>query len=280
MLMDRPVIFLPFLGEFGVLVFRHVPFIHSFPASRKIVCCERGQEYLFPTAAGFFYDWVHPIPDANRAGESTSDIWLIAAAQDALDRLRAELRSRYPDAYIINPGEDGVHYAPDSARRPSVCLRARALLEVCDFAIAARRRQLAPARNYAFWPQVVAGLHAAGRRVSVVGEESTSFSDCGWDVRAWDHPDGATAGTIDCLQTGRVFIGTDTGVTHLAAAMSVPMVVFRKNDGSSDGSTKVRRSSNGIVVILGVDAWENPDVVVQRSIRLHRQIVSPYHSMV
>jgi len=47
------------------------------------------------------------------------------------------------------------------------------------------------------------------------------------EARAWEHSQGATAGTVDLLSRCRLFLSTDTGTSHLAAMMNVPQLAFR-----------------------------------------------------
>src|SRR5690606_19352583 len=64
----EPVLFLPFVGEFGHLSMSHVRMVHFHRASRKAVCCQPGQEVLFPSADEYFTDWTDPIRDKDRVG--------------------------------------------------------------------------------------------------------------------------------------------------------------------------------------------------------------------
>ena len=59
----RKVVYLPHYGEFGFLIMKHLRAVHNDQADVKIVCCERGNECLFPSATGSRTDCSGPCWD-------------------------------------------------------------------------------------------------------------------------------------------------------------------------------------------------------------------------
>ena len=45
---NKPTIFMPWTGEYGVMLMYWIRFIHHTKAPHKIVCCKRGDEPYFP----------------------------------------------------------------------------------------------------------------------------------------------------------------------------------------------------------------------------------------
>lgn len=255
---DRPVVILPFYGEFGHLVLDHVRYVHALPAVEKVVCCERGQECLFPTATGFVYDWKHPLADSSRAGSGS--IWQgDHSCAEADEKLCRRLRLSYPCHSLVRPSY-GNHW--DIAPRIKFLPQARHSLPPVDVVVGARNRKMGTSRTFPHWASVVVSLKEAGFRIGQAGAKGTSL-DLNADTFAWDHPDGPTAGTIDLLSHCRIYTGTDTGPTHIAALMDVPMVVFRISDGTPDYLALNQKVTKGPFRRLSEAVWKDPAEVVE-----------------
>ena len=65
---EQPVLVLPFYGEFGHFIYSFIRQVQMINAPNKIVCCKPGDEYYFPSAHGFFYDWSDPFSDDQKCG--------------------------------------------------------------------------------------------------------------------------------------------------------------------------------------------------------------------
>jgi len=256
-------VFLPFCGEFGHLILQHVRYVHGHRAGRKVVLCEKGQECLFPTADSFRYDWVNPIPDRERCSagairDVSNDAY---ATYDEV--LRRRLEKEYPDHEVIRPGRRGAPgYDWNAAESNKFLPSAAARLPIVDIALAPRWRMFEVVRNNTHYPHIVKSLRAMGITVGLVGAAETSVQ-CAADTRAWDHPDGATAGTVDLLSRCILYVGTDSGVSHLAGLMDIPTLLFRKTyPGNTDLTGAVRRANRAWCKILGDSAWEDPEEIL------------------
>jgi hypothetical protein len=207
-------LFLPFLGEIGWLVMWFMRLVHFSEASRKIVCCRRGQECLFPAADEFFYDWVDPVDDATRSGS---------------DRNRRDwphILGRFPGAVPVASGnlqfdEELVPVRP-GFRIPIRPYQVRGLK--ADVCIGTRNRKFCPDKNYPHWPQIARTLQSCGLTFAVIGSRESSIPLDGMACMSGDFGDFDAA--IELLQNCRLFIGTDSGGAHLAsAANGCPLVV-------------------------------------------------------
>jgi hypothetical protein len=253
------VVVLPYYGEFGWMVARHVRWVHQLEVAHKVVACRRGEEPLYPTADEFFYDWPEALPDWQRQEDGHGDD----------TEVRAMARERYPHHLLIRP-----HYpnpwAWDHAAsvkfRPSV----RAQLPAVDVALCPRRRDHGTEKNWPHWTAVASAIRAAGFTVGLVGQEATSYTETPSDTRAWNHTDGATAGTIDLLNHCRVYLGGDTGVSHLAALADVPTILFAPPH-HLHGWTFIdfmKRATTAPFEVLPGSAWSDPALVIDATLKV------------
>lgn len=248
-----PCVIPPFYGEFGWLVMHHLRYVHQHPEKEKIVCCEPGSECLYPSATAFHYTR-NPIPDDNRqnAGAYRHKGEYSRYHSDLL----AELRSTYPGCTIDTPKYDCPwHWSNTIKFRPE----APAKLPAVDVVLGARKRAFDTTRNYAHWPAVVTALSGLGLCVGLAGLPDTSL-DMPAVVKAWEHPAGPTAGTVDLLSRCRMYAGLDSGVSHLAALMDVPMTVIPPVRNSTPDYTGVmKRANRNTCRVLSTCAWNGPE---------------------
>jgi hypothetical protein len=259
---NQKAVILPYLGEFGHLVLSHLRFVHWYPAAEKIVCCQPGDECLYPSATEFFYDWTHPIPDQLRCVHGGYGISGSSTAAD--DDLRPVLSAKYPSLSLIRPQYDCHWHTSDGIKfSPTIIHR----LPLVDIALGVRRRQFVTAKNWGHWGSVARSLQGVGLRVGLVGSRETSY-DFTADAKAWDHPSGDTAGSVDLMHHCRLYVGTDTGVSHLAALMDVPSLIFRKETiGNADFRNLMERATRAFFCNLPDSSWDRPDEVLGAAIR-------------
>jgi hypothetical protein len=260
----HPAIVLPMYGEFGWLIMTHIRFVHSLAAAEKIVCCNSGEIWLFPSATDFFCDWEHPIDDNDRCGHGGYRHGNRCGPSDA--RLIDRLSTVYPHHIILRPTRhDCTWHLSDAVKfRPHV----RRLLPTVDVALGVRKRDFVHDKNWTHWTLLSRVLRRCGFTVGLVGAKASSFVDLAADVHAWDHQDGDTAGSIDLMQQCRLYVGTDSGISHLAALMDTPMLVFRRDSpGNPDWRGVMERANKAFFRALDDAAWFRPDEVVGAVLR-------------
>ena len=230
-LMQNSAILLPYVGEFGWMIQEHVRWAHAYQAASKRIWCQAGQECLFPSATAFFTDWSNPIPEDRRCWSTD---WYDRGARDRFyDQLRPRLQLLFPNEEIITPQYGCRWHMSDAAEfkfRPQV----RGVLPAVDVAIGPRMREFDAGRNWPHWQAFAKLLRASGIVVGVVGAPATS-SSVEADVRAWQHPDGIDAGCIDVLSHCKLYVGVDSGVSHLAALVDAPTLLIER-DNPDDGA--------------------------------------------
>jgi hypothetical protein len=211
-LKDKLVI-LPHHGEFGFFIFHHLRYCYQL-TQPHIICCKRGEELFYPKASGFYYDWECPIAYDERSGDGNRHVGRLRRA----DReLTTKLTALYPNHSIIRPTYKNC-WRTMNIKFPIV---AEPYFPKYELVVATRKRQWAADRNVN-WDKVIERYRG---RIAIAGAQDSSV-DYGLPS-AWQHPNGCSAGTIDLLNNCRWFLGSDSGVSHLAAFLNVPMVIIK-----------------------------------------------------
>lgn len=259
---DTPIAFMPWVGEYGVMLMFWVRYINTVRAPYKIVCCRKGDEPYFPTANEFFYDWVDPVVDAAKNGTG----WRAADSAEIFD-VRDKLYNKYPNAAIME-----VFRLPQRPKCYKFCNIPVDLQPVvkrdlkADIVLGCRKRAYNPHKNWIHWGTVVRAFKAAGYTVGLVGSKPTSFDIEEADVRAWQFGiDADTNANIELIKNAKVYIGTDTGTTHLASMCNTPMIVFKDNS-EWEMMTFALRTNKGYSEHLE-DGWVNPQSVIDSTLR-------------
>ena len=249
-------LFLPFVGEFGHQVLTHLRIVHFNRAAHKIVCCRPGEQSLYPSADQFVTDWVDPVPDDRRIATCRSETfdW-------------RHIEARYPDAVPVAAGKlsptQELHCI--NAGQP-IRFRPRRRGLSPDVVLGVRFRHLFPERNWQHWQSVADALTGAGYTFAVMGADVTSFHLQGEQFHTGDYD---TDAAIESLQNCRLYIGTDSGGSHLAATVGAKMLVFRTDAGGSRDMTEQMRERNpGRVIAAPASAWEQPSELITAAIHI------------
>ena len=164
----------------------------------------------------------------------------LAAGEDAMSRFKKSLLN------VAVPIQTGVHRVDETLRLADALGIERAARTVCpagaiaqDTTPKAPYAVLHPAPMYRYkrwhdegWKEVTRGLAARGLHVVVTGGPASDERDYldtlfGDDIQVRRVDGKLTWPQLAALMAGaRVFIGTDTSVTHLAAASGVPTVAL------------------------------------------------------
>lgn len=249
----RECLYLPHVGEFGHLVMSHIRLVHFSRAARKTVCCRRGERALYPSADEFVEDWTDPIPDAEKVGSNryTLPDWSALAARfPGLHPVIAGCLTLEQELYPIRP-DVRIPFRPN--RRG---LRA-------DVVLGVRRRDFCPERNWTHWGRLAAALTASGLTFAVVGAKPTSYDVPGQVCHSGDLD---TDAALELLLNCRLYIGGDSGNSHLAAAVGSPMLLFREIRGGSRDLTPNMAGFNPGRVEVVRGGWDDPDRLIARAL--------------
>lgn len=220
---EGATVVVPWIGEFGWAIIRHFRYFNWLDRPRKIACCPADWAPFYPTADETWSDYTNPVPDSNRCVDTG---WTDHGAyRRFLDELTPRLADRFPGAEIHEPNF-GCPYHMADAPGFKFCPTVRPALPAVDIALSPRQREFDGSRNWPHWGCLAGAIRKAGLTVGIVGREATTFAIPKAEAYAWQHPDGDTAGSIDLLARCRLYVGTDSGLTHLAAMMDAASLVF------------------------------------------------------
>lgn len=269
---QKPVVVLPFYGEFGFYLMSYVRLINYIVAPSIIVCCARGEESLFPRASGFYYDWAPLFPDAVRCG--LRDRWEFGEHEITEEELllASRLKVSYPEMEIIELKEylpfELVKDFPVDIQTPSV----QQNFPLVDLVIAPRRRITTSdylddgVRNFSHWSYVAQKFISLGLSFAEIGKRESSLGLTEAVVRTWEEAVPLES-AIYLMRNAQWYLGTDSGVSHLAALIGVRSIVFRNDgDGSRDLLTSVIEptlNSNGFRARRLHGVWNNPDLIIE-----------------
>ena len=132
-------IILPFRGEFGMKLMRHVPQVNAITGD-KIVCCEPGEEAFYPSASS--YEICDKNNDDNRRESYQKD-------SDFISNYTNKLRKKYGDGpKFIKTDQDMPckYFIP----KPYVDFGIKTDIVVCP-----RKRKYGAEKNWKHWPAFV-----------------------------------------------------------------------------------------------------------------------------
>ncbi len=256
----EPVVILPYYGEFGHFVNSYIRQVEYIGATHKIVCCHPGDEIYFPSANGFYSEWIEKYSANERVGYR--NCWPPSAAYvpDAdEEELVERLVRRFPGhriLYLAEPLDD-----PQVVDMPIRIAGGSVPIPRLDIAVCCRRRKWDEYRNFEQWDDVLAPLAAAGFAIGVVGEKETSCDFEFLRFRSWEYSPNSLA-VVDAISTARLYIGTDTGPSHLAAIVAQALLLFRNetcpNKNYLRDLVSVVAGKRGIPVTYLEDGWTDP----------------------
>ena len=245
-----PCLFLPHLGEFGHKVMTGIRLFHWHKSTFKVVCCRRTERVLYPDADGFFHDWEEPanLKDSERGGSQKSppSMW-------------PDIVKRWP-AFIpieqggLTPSQELIALRP----RERIPFRPRIRnLPRVDVLLGVRYREFCREKNFPIdrWQRLADALSNAGKTFAVAGARPYTLDLPG---QAFNTADYDTDASIEAMRGSRLFLGTDTGVSHLAATVGCRMGVIREEFFGRDFIPRMEEVNVGRVKrIQGY--WDNPE---------------------
>lgn len=247
----EPCLFLPFVGEFGHLVMTHIRLVHWHKAAHKAVACRDHERVLFPSANEFVTDWIDPVPDAKRIASHRSErlVW-------------PHITARYPNHKVIEAGNltptqelIAIHPTERIPFRP----RLRGLH--VDVVLGVRQRAFEAVRNWRHWTLVADALKIHGYTFAVMGHLDTSCHLVGESFHTGDMD---TDAAVEALTSCHLYVGNDSGGSHLASTVGAPMLIFRETaSGSRDLTPRMDKVNTGRVEVLPPTAWNQPQQVIE-----------------
>lgn len=278
------VVILPFYGEYGWFLNSYIRLVHYYISSKKVVCCRRGEEAYFPSATEFYYEWKDIFEDSEKCGfRNTWPIGPLFEETSEEKILATKLTARYPEHELL-----GFHYGipPELVQYFPVPIKIQRQYNLHpDVVICARRRYAMGnfgdrgTRNYEQWPRIIEPLLESGYQIGIIGKHDTSYNFPGIQIRSWEYEDSVGA-VFEMLSNARLFIGTDTGPTHLAALSQTPMILFR-NEHEVLSPNMLKRCilpiahRQGFYARIIPGGWDNPSVVTAAALKYLASVATP-----
>lgn len=215
--------FLPWRGEFGMMLMKWVRHVHGYQANTKIVCTTRGSEALYPSATEFFYDW-EPVDDIKkncRLLNGSDNHRYLCGVREQLRKVHPTAEFVYPTMYL--PNNRAWNFTP----QPKIT---RGL--VADIVVGPRFRQYGMGRNFAHWQEIITKFNSWGLKVGAIGAANTSITNLANVVhKSWDY-DFLDAG-IELLRNCKLAIMSCSGPAHLAVLCGAPLKVIYDRPGKA-----------------------------------------------
>jgi hypothetical protein len=244
-------VFSPYLGEFGHAIMWHMRLVDFHGATRKVVCTRRGWEVLYPTADAFDYDWVDPVEDQQRAGT------------DRMLREWPAIERRHPGHRLIQSGNTSLSVETITlcpGRQIKLAPKLRGIR--ADVCIGTRARKMDVTKNWSHWQRVAAALQARGLTVAVIGTRDNSYPIPG-AIMSGDYGDVDAA--VDLLQNCRLYLGTDSGSSHLASICGPQMLVLPVQV-SKRYLPRMQEANPSRVEFFPDACWDNPELAIQLAV--------------
>jgi len=265
---SKTIIFLPNYGEFGSTIYKLVRIVHFYNAFKKIVCCKRGEEVLFPTADEFYYDWEDKVEDVHRWGFFTKKKiqgvknhryreYQKMIAVD-FDRIKSKFGSdcNYVHLWKFNKDHSFAFYA----HHLRVDLKPKILKNIrADIIITPRYRKSRTENNFLEWDKLINIFNKNGYTVGCIGSKEQSLDIEGSYVNSWSYEDNLSA-ILELMNNCKIFLGLDTGVSHLASMLSIPMIVFSHSNQKHYLTWMMRNSTTNYFLDLGKSV-KNNDII-------------------
>lgn len=200
-------LFLPFRGEFGFVIMYHAPQVHAAIRPGDLVCCERGNEALYPGAERYvLVD--RPVDAERRNGQEPE--------------LTARLRKRYGGEYeVVAPDVKAPrkYFVPQPHHRFGI---------KADIVVCPRKREYGPDKNWLHWQELTNRIVEDGMTPFAAGAPDSSFPvscECSWDY------DRFLDATIEAMLSAKIVIATDAGLAHLAVLCGRPLLMISHGPG-------------------------------------------------
>lgn len=210
-------IYLPFLGEFGWYIFCFVKKIHGETGVRKIVCCKKGHECLFPTATYFFYDW-NDISDNIKAGIHPNFLH----ETELKDRILKHFNLKEEDVEWSSSSSSGWHDKHQYADNVFIPQPVHPQGLQADVVITPRFRKVDEHRNWKKenWQLVVDELSSMNISVAVCGSKDSSYHLQNVKFNSWDYID--IDSDIELMKNAKLVITQESGLQYLSFLCQKP----------------------------------------------------------
>jgi hypothetical protein len=261
---DKPVLFLPFLGEYGWYWSWFIRWVAFHPSKDKVVCCRKGDEIQFPSASGHFTDWTDPIPDCEKVATIKGSFlkrWKFITDQfpnhtplESGNLTHDEIinLSIHPETQIPFPWKKWYYESTETntpAPRILLCPRARTIFPEKNWPLK-RWQMIADELTKRDIPFATLGgpngVHLKGE-LYMTGDYGTDY-------------------TIAAINRAQLAVTTDSGSAHMLAGIGIPMVIFRFDNGMHHNMIPMIERLNHYKTIEITEGWNYPANVLEETL--------------
>lgn len=250
---------LPFMGEFGSKLLKHISGIVGVPRP-LIICHEVGEEALYPDATDRVV-YERPNEDERKAGCHIKGQSYINYIKEKLGKrkyIEPTAPFKWPHQYFI----------PEQRFQSSFDF---------DVLLFPRKKEYAYGRNWQYWEEFYAALSAKGISCMIAGQPDSTAQLEGcpaiWEIAK---PEEILDATIWAINKAKFRIGTATGTTFLSLLCGKPVIVIigdngmdaqgSKNGFNAGSYFKIDHQRVGWRVIAH---WGSPDRVMQEFLEIY-----------
>lgn len=257
---DKPTVFMPNFGDFGPVVHKLIKIVHFFECSKKIVCCKRGEESYYPSADEFYYDWDSFVEEKHRwaffskrkitsIGKNEKYGYYQKRYSEECDKIESYFGNKFNYIHLWKFNVDSIFERHDNLFRFD--LKPKVFNNIkTDVVIVPRKRESRKKNNFLHWEKIIDEFNKNGFSVGCVGSEEESFKLKNSKVNSWDYEDNSGA-VIEMLLNCKLYLGLDTGTSHLASFMSTPMIIFSDANPNLYDIHILKRMTRGYFLDLG-----------------------------
>ena len=272
---DRPVVFLPNYGEFGSTVVKLIKIVHFVNAPKKIVCCKKGEECYFPNANEFFYEWDDFVEDEHKWGFFTKKSPRHSTYKKMLSKDFEKIKNHFGDQchyiHLWKFNIDKIFNKYHHYFTFKLCPKIKNNISA-DVIISPRNKMSRKENNFLQWEQIISELNKKSYTVGCVGSKDQSITLKNNYINSWDYEDNSSA-VIELLSNCKLYLGLDTGVSHLAAFMSVPMIVFSHSNQKHYLTNFMKEINKNYFKDLGKNI-KNTEIIIEKTLNfLEKEIL-------
>lgn len=271
---DDKTVFYPYYGEFGSGVTRYIHRFHYTNAKYKVACIPRGYECFFPDAKEFIYDYPGPKWDQYngerwlynrgrfpRRADPIKDATLIKHARNVF-RWDGELKEEFVN--YIHSNHKGLAVRDITpfyqiwdplSKNPirsfaKIPFKNPNKYKIKVDVVFSNRKSDPDIRSFKKWENVVKYLQAKGFIVGGIGKKGSSFEKIN-AVNSFDYENTSEA-ALEMLSNAKYYIGTDTGITHVAMNfVHLKSLLFRMRDRSDNWIKYYENENTRIINAMG-----------------------------
>lgn len=254
---DKPCVFMPFLGEFGIMIYFFIKFVHFYKCSKKIVVCPKNERIFYPSADEFmdFEIFTGRKIEFDLMSKDFNKI-----SYNRYIQISEMIKNVYPEYNIVffDKYQDRKYWSEH-------CFDLNIMQSNIkfDIAIGSRKKQWVgnekTFKDYD-WDYIVEKLRNKGYRICIVGNKKFS-KNIKNTISSWDISDDSTS-ACEMLKSSRLYLGTDCGISHLAAFLQIPTILIHTPESLFPSNMEWEISNTNKNFVKFIDTWNNPEGTV------------------